>query len=84
MYKLKITDQAKKQLKAISKVYQQHAIYAALEDIRSNPFSGKPLIRELFGKYTYKLGTYRLIYKINKKDRIVYIINVGHRSIIYK
>ena len=84
MYQLKISTKAEKELKKISKKYQQHAIYAALEDIKEEPTIGKPLVRELTGRYSYRIGVYRLIYKISKKDKIVYIISVGHRSTIYQ
>ena len=84
MFKLKITSQAKSQLKQISKKHHQLAISNALDVIKEDPFVGKPLSRELTGRFSYKVGIYRIIYIINKRDRIVNILSAGHRSVIYK
>lgn len=84
MYKVKITTKAKTQLKKIVKAYNQQAVYSALQDIKENPFSGKLLTRELAGRISYKVGVYRIIYTVKKKDKIVYVITVGHRSTIYQ
>lgn len=82
MYQIKLTGRAKKELKNIKRIYQA-AINSTIEEIKENPFAGKPLVRELAGKYTYKIDTYRIIYKINKKDKIVNVLSAGHRSTIY-
>lgn len=82
MFRLKITAQAKKELKRIKYTYHQ-AVYAALSEIREDPYSGKPLSREFAGKFSYRVGVYRIIYTVNKKDKTIYIISAGHRAIIY-
>jgi len=83
MFKLKITSQAKSQLKQISKKHHQLAISNALDEIKEDPFIGKPLSRELTGRFSYKVGIYRIIYIINKRDRIVNILFAGHRATVY-
>ena len=83
MYKLIVSPHAQKELKKIKKIYER-AISAALEDIREDPYISKPLIEELIGKYTYKVGVYRIIYKINNKDKIVNILTAGHRARVYQ
>lgn len=82
MFKVKLTARARKELKEISKVYQE-AIELAFLELAEDPFIGKPLTRELTGRFTYKVGLYRIIYIINKKDKILIIISAGHRSTIY-
>ena len=83
MYKLKITPQAKLQLKTITKKHYQLAISNALDEIKDNPFAGKLLTRELTGRFSFKIGIYRIIYLVNKKDKVVNILYAGHRSKIY-
>lgn len=83
MFKLRLTARAKKELKQITKVYQQQAIQNALQEIKENPFIGKPLVRELIGRFTYKVGVYRIIYTVNKKDKVIQVITAGHRATIY-
>jgi len=67
MYRLIISPKAKNQLKSVKQIYQK-AIKLALEDIKDDPMLGKPLTRELKGKYSYKVGIYRIIYK-KKRNR---------------
>lgn len=82
MYTIVISPRAQKRLKPISKLYKG-AIKEALNDIKEDPFIGKPLTRELTGKYSYRVGVYRIIYQVNKKDKIIEIITAGHRAIVY-
>ncbi len=58
-------------------------IKAAFEVLMQNPFEGKALKWELKGKYSYRVGSYRIIYEISKKHLIVYILDIGHRREIY-
>ena len=83
MYELRIFKQASREIKKISRMHQK-ALLEALNAIRENPFSGKPLARELTGRYSYRVGVYRIIYKINKKDKIIFVLSAGHRSRVYK
>lgn len=83
MYRIIVAPTAKKGLKTIAKIYRKgitEAIYALSDD----PHLGKPLTRELTGRYTYKVGVYRIIYRINENDNTVHIINAGHRAKIYQ
>ncbi len=82
MYRIKITARAKKNLKLLSKS-NFLAIGWVLEDLKEDPYLGKPLGRELLKRYTYRVGVYRIVYKINKKDKCVVIISTGHRSTVY-
>ncbi|OGM25896.1 hypothetical protein A2962_00425 [Candidatus Woesebacteria bacterium RIFCSPLOWO2_01_FULL_39_61] len=82
MYELRISAQARKRLKQISK-RRQAAVLSAIREIKEDPFIGKPLTRELTGRFSYKLGVFRIIYKVNKKDKIIEIITVGHRVTVY-
>lgn len=83
MYRIIVAPTAKKGLKTIAKIYRK-GITEAIDSLSDDPYSGKPLTRELTGRYTYKVGVYRIIYKIKEKDNTVYIINAGHRATIYE
>ena len=83
MFKIKLTAKAKNELKKLSKK-NQLSIGHVIEELKENPLSGKPLTRALIRKYSYRVGVYRIIYKINKKDNIVTIISAGHRATIYQ
>ena len=82
MYKLVISVRAEKQITKLRKIYQE-ALLEALEDIKENPLLGKPLNRELSGLFSYRGGIYRIIYKVNVKEKIVQVMSAGHRSTVY-
>lgn len=83
MYKLKLTGRAKKELRNLKKTHQE-ALATVLEELKEDPLTGKLLTRELKSQYSLRVGVYRLIYRINKKDKIVTVLTAGHRSTIYE
>jgi len=83
MHYIIISPKAKKELKNISKLYRK-AVRVAFDDLAQDPYLGKPLTRELAGRFSYKIGVYRIIYKVNKKDKIIFVLSAGHRSRVYK
>ena len=57
-------------------------VRAAIDYVQQNPELGKSLSEELAGYRSYRIGKYRLIYRI-KADRLV-LEAVGPRSDIYE
>ncbi|MBW1787237.1 MAG: type II toxin-antitoxin system RelE/ParE family toxin [Deltaproteobacteria bacterium] len=55
-----------------------------IEELKSNPYKGKPLERELSGFYSYRARRFRIIYKIDPENKTVMIYHVGHRKDIYE
>lgn len=45
---------------------------------------GKPLFGPLSGCQGARRGTYRIVYRIDESSRIVYVLDVDHRSEIYQ
>lgn len=62
---------------------KKEAVLEALQDISEEPLLGKPLNRNLSGRFSYRMGVNRIIYIINEDDRVVEILSAGHRSIVY-
>lgn len=83
MYKLRISSKAEKEIKKISQPHQR-AIILALTDIKEDPLSGKPLTRELTRRFSYRVGVYRIVYKVNKKDKIIEVLTAGHKATVYQ
>ena len=46
-------------------------------------FSGKPLTGNFKGVWRYRIGSYRLLTKIDDDKLIIFAIDVGHRRNIY-
>jgi len=53
------------------------------EELKEDATIGKPLTRELTGRFSLRVGVYRIIYTVNKTDEIVHVITAGHRSVVY-
>lgn len=83
MYKLIVAPLAKQQLKKIPPRYK-YSLKLLLGEIKENPSFGKPLNRDLAGKFSVRVGVYRIIYKVREKDKSVLIITAGHRSTVYE
>ncbi len=60
----------------------QKKIKLALKQIYRNPHKGKKLVGELEGEYSWRVGSLRIIYTIEKKD--VWIETVRHRKESYR
>lgn len=55
-----------------------------LDDLGRDPFQGKPLKGALKGRYSYRVGSYRILYLVRQQELLVLIIDVGHRRDIYR
>lgn len=55
--------------------------------LKRNPFYG-PNIKRLKGEYSeylrYRLGNYRLFYKVDSEKVIVFVIDIAHRKDAYR
>jgi len=83
MYKLILSVRTRKELKEIPKQHRE-AILSALEEVKNDPFEGKPLSRELVGRFSYRVGVYRVVYQVNKQNQTIYISTAAHRGKVYK
>lgn len=82
MFKIKLTAKAKRELKNLSQL-DKLRVGEIIEELKEYPFIGKPLSRELVKRFSYRVGIYRVIYKVNQEDKIVEILSAGHRGVVY-
>lgn len=63
------------------------AVDNAFKELSSNPYS-HPRVKQLRGEWEgylrYRIGNYRLIYRVDDTQIIVYAIDFGSRGDIYK
>ena len=83
MFKILYTKEAKTAIGKLP-VKKKRQIKEAIERIAENPEIGKHLTHELKGLFSYRSGTYRIIYRIYHKEIMVFILTVGHRKDIYQ
>lgn len=86
-YRLLISDDVKKKL---SKMDKYLALMLAKDmrkklDCLENPRRiGKALVGDHKGLWHYRIGAYRVICQIRDDELVVLVIDIGHRSDIYK
>lgn len=84
-YTLIWSEGAKKDLSAIGKTeYMRIGKKVELHLIKDPVNLGKSLVGGLSGLYRYRMGDYRVIYKIVKGELIVMVISVGHCKDVYE
>jgi mRNA interferase RelE/StbE len=57
----------------------KHAIRALAQD----PAIGVPLLGELAGLWKYRVRRFRIVYDVERSQRRLRIVAVGHRAVIY-
>jgi mRNA interferase RelE/StbE len=85
-YKLALSRQAERVLKCMAT--REPVVYVrvarALDELEQDPSQGKRLTGELKGRYSYRVGSYRILYTVQQHRLVVYVIDVGHRRDIYR
>jgi mRNA interferase RelE/StbE len=59
-------------------------IKSVIRAIVTNPECGEPLKRELDGLRKYRVRRFRIVYGIDRKNRIIRLMAVGHRRFLYE
>ena len=62
------------------KIFERIEIYLSKDSIGL----GKPLRQNLSGMFRYRYGDYRIIYIVDIPNRLLTILEVGHRNEIYR
>lgn len=83
---VKIFNVAKKANKQLSKIPLkiQGKIIQALKDLKQNPIAGAKLEGKLSDKYKFRVGDYRIVYKLDVQESKVEIVKIEHRQGVYK
>lgn len=84
-YRIDLTKQAEKSFGLIMKSQPAMGVRIAhaIDTIASNPGMGVPLKGILKGLNKYRVGPYRIIYKIHHAHLLIVVIDIGHRKEIY-
>jgi len=81
-YDVKWTETSLDQLKKIDKAITERII-DKVEKISKNPFKFVKKLKE-FNLFRLRIGDYRVIMSIEKNKMIIFILEVGHRRVIYR
>jgi len=83
VYSISFTKTSEKQYKLLAKKVQRE-IALILEEIARDPLLGKALHGPLKGLCSKRIGKFRIIYKQEKKQLVVVIVNIEHRKSVYR
>ena len=81
-YQLVMTPRAERNLGRLDRQVMVR-VSRRIDTLAQQPRLGKPLKSRLRGKWSLRVGDYRVIYRINTTQRQVIVENVGHRRGIY-
>lgn len=87
LWKIDVTDEARKQLKKIDKAEAKRILTYLRERVASEEDPrryGKALSGDLGEFWRYRIGNYRVIASIEDQNVTVLVIRVGHRSKVYR
>ncbi len=86
MYRIFFTSAAEKEYKYLQ--YTNKSIFtrvrAALCSIAEDPLQGKPLKFSLKTQWSYRVGSYRIIYTIEHNILMIRVLDIGHRREVYR
>jgi len=83
-YAIIISSRAKKDIESLPDNLKARIANVLYNILAPNPFLGKALKADLKGRYSYRIGDYRIIYSIVKRELIIQIIKVSHRREVYR
>ncbi len=83
VFQLHVRPMAAKQLERLPEA-DQLRVEGAIKALIQNPFSAKKLDGEYAGCYSYRVWPYRIIYRVYKKELLIFVIEIGHRQGVYK
>ena len=82
-FEVHVAKSIQKDLAKIPKPWQERVI-KVIDLLEREPFYGEKMLGKLKNNYKIRVWPYRIIYKVNKKARVVEIVEVGHRQGVYK
>ena len=82
-YRLLYSETSHEQIRSLHPQIKS-SIKAHIQKLRDNPYSGKPLEKQLSGYHSLRTKRFRAIYKIDHDKKIVQIHYVGHRKDVYE
>ena len=83
IYQLDVDGEAKQLITHLPPLLKRK-IKESLRAIALEPYLGKLLQEELAGLRGYRVGTFRIVYSMDKNHKTIHIIMVGPRRSIYE
>lgn len=84
-YSIKLARESESDLESLYKADRKifNRVIANIESFSEDSRQGKPLVGNHKGEFSQRVGKYRIIYELDAKKHIVYILSVKHRKNVY-
>ncbi|UVT17240.1 MAG: type II toxin-antitoxin system RelE/ParE family toxin [Nitrospira sp.] len=82
-YRILYTEEAARRLARLDKTVKER-IGRAIIRLSEHPELGKRLTGLLSDRWSYRVGDWRILYKVRKSELLILVLTVGHRSDVYK
>ena len=56
----------------------------AFDKLKENPLSGEKLQGKLKNYYKFRVGDYRIVYRLNSKESLIQVVKIEHRQGVYR
>ena len=82
-FRVRYTEEAAKRIGKLDKAVKER-VRKAIERLSEHPELGKRLTGLLSDRWSYRVGDWRILYKIRKSELVVLVLTVGHRRGVYE
>ncbi len=86
MYEIVLTREAQKDYQKLAKTVARR-VNQCLDSLHENPLrypQAIPLKGKLAGSYRWRVGDWRVVYQMNTDEQVVTVLQITHRSKVYK
>ena len=83
IYRVFYTEEAAHRIRKLDKAVKDR-VERAINRLSENPELGKRLTGLLSDRWSYRVGDWRILYKIRKKELVILVLTVGHRREVYE
>ena len=84
-HSVRFTATARRDLNRLPPRIVAAVIEFAFGDLAREPLRvGKPLRHELSGMFSARRGPYRVLYRVDDADHVVWVLRVDHRADVYR
>ena len=81
-YRVLYTEEAARRLAKLDKAVKGR-VGRAIVRLSAHPELGKRLTGLLSDRWSYRVGDWRILYKVKKNELVILVLTVGHRRAVY-
>ncbi|MBI2787670.1 MAG: type II toxin-antitoxin system RelE/ParE family toxin [Elusimicrobia bacterium] len=81
-HRILYTEEAARRIGKLDKAVKER-VGKAIQRLAAHPELGKRLTGLLSDRWSYRVGDWRILYKVKKAEVLILILTVGHRSDVY-